>query len=184
MARYTNSQDSLVDFFNNDLKILQILYKAQAEFNRNNFDQVIELLEPILNNSYIIPRDKLYIIDILASIVINYGEMKYLDKADKWSFQAMGLASDIKTIQGTRGAILIELGRYSEGKEMLLPLTEAGNEAIDILTFPVKSLLQGANPDRDRVVLTNLATVLECQLVFCFGVLGSRQDEQQLQQPN
>ncbi len=28
-----------------------------------------------------------------------------------------------------------------------------------ILTFPVKSLLQAANPHRGRVILTNLATV-------------------------
>ena len=32
-------------------------------------------------------------------------------------------------------------------------------QRILILTFPVKSLLQAANPHRGRVILTNLATV-------------------------
>ncbi|WP_414753425.1 site-2 protease family protein [Anabaena sp. CCY 9910] len=132
LDRYTNTQHSSGDLFNNSLITLQILYKAQAEFNKHNFSQVIDLLEPILDYPDILTRDKLYIIDILASIVINHGDKKYLDKANNWSVQAMELASDIKTIQGTRGAILVELGRYNEGKEMLLPLTAAGNEAIDI----------------------------------------------------
>ncbi|MBD2536815.1 hypothetical protein H6G97_49335 [Nostoc flagelliforme FACHB-838] len=59
------------------------------------------------------------------------------------------------------------------------------------LTFPVKSLLQATNPHKDRVILTNLATVPGYQLVFCFDVLGSRQDERclrraapTLRQPN
>ena len=52
------------------------------------------------------------------------------------------------------------------------------------LTFPVKSLWQASNPHRGRVILTSLATRLGCQWVFDFGVLGSRQGEQQLPQPN
>ncbi|WP_392535959.1 M50 family metallopeptidase [Nostoc sp. C117] len=133
LARYTiNKNDSSIDFFNNDLKTLQILYEAQVEFDKRNFNQAIKLLEPIVINERLIVRDKLYILDILVSIVIEHEQMKYLQKADTWSLQALTLAGDIKTIQGTRGAILIELGRYSEGKQMLLPLTEAGNDLIDI----------------------------------------------------
>ncbi|MDM9384339.1 M50 family metallopeptidase [Chlorogloeopsis sp. ULAP01] len=134
LSRYTSKQDnSSNQFFNNDLKSLQLLFKAQAQINRQNFDDAVELLELLLNNSHFITRDKIYIIDILASIVINHGENKYLQKADKWSGEALLLANDIKTVQGTRGSILIELGRYNEGKEMLLPLTEAGNDTIDIV---------------------------------------------------
>lgn len=133
LARYTiNKNDSAIHFFNNDLKTLQILYEAQVQFETRNFDQTIKLLEPILITDKLIVRDKLYILDILVSIVIDHEQMKYLEKADRWSAQALDLAGDIKTIQGTRGAILIELGRYSEGKQMLLPLTEPGNDIIDI----------------------------------------------------
>ncbi|MFN6513412.1 MAG: site-2 protease family protein [Nostoc sp. CreGUA01] len=133
LDRYTiNKNDSSIIFFNNDLKTLQILYEAQVEFDKRNFNQAIKLLEQIVINEQMIVRDKLYILDILVSIVIEYEQMKYLEKADTWSLQALALAGDIKTIQGSRGAILIELGRYSEGKQMLLPLTEAGNDLIDI----------------------------------------------------
>ncbi|BAT53666.1 hypothetical protein NOS3756_26270 [Nostoc sp. NIES-3756] len=133
LDRYANGKESAQDLFNNDLKVLHILYKAEAELTKRNFAQAINLLEQILNYPGLLNRDKLYIIDILASTVINYGETKYLHQADKWSAQAIVLAGDIKTIQGTRGAILVELGRYNEGKEMLLPLTEEGNELIDIV---------------------------------------------------
>lgn len=133
LARYTNNKkDSLSDFFNNDLKTLQILYEAQVEFEKRNFEGTIKLLEPIVINDRLLVRDKLYILDILVSIVIDREQMEYLQQADIWSAQALALAGNIKTIQGTRGAILIELGRYSEGKQMLLPLTEAGNDLIDI----------------------------------------------------
>ncbi|MBV8886495.1 MAG: hypothetical protein JO235_21215 [Chroococcidiopsidaceae cyanobacterium CP_BM_RX_35] len=90
------------------------------------------MLEPFLSYSYIKRIDKVYIIELLTSIVINFAEKKYLQKADQWSNQALLLANDVKTVRGTRGAILIELGRYSEGKEMLLPLTEADNDSTDI----------------------------------------------------
>jgi hypothetical protein len=133
LTRYTNNQNTCSsNLLNNDLKAIQKFFQAHAAFNRKSFDEVIELLEPMLYDNNIITRDKVYIIDTLASIVINYGETKYLVQADSWSAQGLALAGDIKTIQGTRGSILIELGRYHEGKEMLLPLTEAGNEAIDI----------------------------------------------------
>ncbi|MDZ7968654.1 MAG: M50 family metallopeptidase [Nostoc sp. DedSLP03] len=133
LTRYTiNKNDSLIGFFNNDLKILQMLYEAQVEFEKRNFSRVIELLEAIVIKDCLIVRDKLYILDILVSIVIEHEQIQYLQKADTWSAQALALAGDIKTIQGSRGAILIELGRYSEGKQMLLPLTKAGNDFIDI----------------------------------------------------
>lgn len=133
LARYSiNEDDSSIDFFNNDLKTLQILYKAQAELHKCNFNQTIKLLEQILVNDNLIIRDKLYVLDILISVVIDHEQIQYLQKADIWSAQALALAGEIKTIQGTRGAILIELGRYSEGKEMLLPLTAVDNDAIDI----------------------------------------------------
>ncbi|AUT03357.1 hypothetical protein CLI64_24695 [Nostoc sp. CENA543] len=133
LARYTkNGDDAANEFFNNDLKTLHILYKAMAELQKRNFDQAMQLFEQILMNDHLIIRDQLYILDILVTFVIDHEQTQYLQKADKWSAQALSLASDIKTIQGTRGAILIELGRYSEGKEMLLPLTEEGNDLTDM----------------------------------------------------
>jgi predicted Zn-dependent protease len=60
------------------------------------------------------------------------GYKEYLNEADKWSQEAIELASQSQTLKGTRGAILIELGRYDEGKQLLLPLTEPENEDLDI----------------------------------------------------
>jgi tetratricopeptide (TPR) repeat protein len=132
LSRYQTKYDRDRIFFNNDLRTLNTIFEAKTKIDQRNFNQAIELLEPILHSPNFIMRDKIYLFDILASIVINHGEIKYLQKADEWSDQALSLDKDIKTLQGTRGAILIELGRYDEGKKMLLPLTERGNEPVDI----------------------------------------------------
>jgi hypothetical protein len=44
----------------------------------------------------------------------------------------MKLAGYSKTIQGTRGVILVELGKYEEGKQNLFPLTRPDNDPVDI----------------------------------------------------
>ena len=73
-----------------------------------------------------------------------------------------------------RVVMLIEAGTHLIVDALMCPYR------IGDLTFPVKSLLQAASPHRGRVILTNLATVPGYQLVFCFDVLGSRQDERYL----
>lgn len=124
LDRYTSKQDKFTNtIFNNSIETLHQLFKADALLNQQKFDDAIEILETILDSASCSTREKVYILDLLTSIIINYGETKYLRKADKWSLQALKIAGDIKTVQGTRGAILIELGRYNEGKEILLPLT-------------------------------------------------------------
>ncbi|WP_013325606.1 tetratricopeptide repeat protein [Gloeothece verrucosa] len=132
LARYEASQSTTVTpWFNKDLNKLQILFQAQTEFQQKNFEQAVNLLEQLLKAPELANRERIYLIDLLASIVINYGEKKYLSKAERWSAEALSLDNDIKTLQGTRGSILIELGKYQEGKEMLLPLTERENDAVD-----------------------------------------------------
>jgi hypothetical protein len=44
---------------------------------------------------------------------------------DAWSQEALRLGPDIATLRGSRGAVLVELGRYQEGKALLLPLVGA-----------------------------------------------------------
>jgi len=44
---------------------------------------------------------------------------------DAWSRQALQLGPDIATLRGSRGAVLVELGRCQEGKALLIPLVGA-----------------------------------------------------------
>ncbi len=45
------------------------------------------------------------------------------------------------------------------------------------LTFPVKSLLQAANPHKNRAILTNPSTVPEYQWVYYVDVLSNPLNE-------
>jgi hypothetical protein len=49
-----------------------------------------------------------------------------------WLRDVMKFAGYTNSIQVTRGGILIELGKYEAGKQILVPLTETGNHPIDI----------------------------------------------------
>ena len=64
------------------------------------------------------------------------------------------------------------------------PTSVPSKAAIIFLTFPVKCLLQAASPHRGHVILTSHARVPGYRWVFYFDVLGSRQDAQQIPQPN
>jgi tetratricopeptide (TPR) repeat protein len=118
--------------FKNDIRALELFVKAEIKLAYRRFDEAIALLDQLLNPENASDAEKAYILDTLASIVINHGQKQYLAQADRWSQEALKLAGHSKTIQGTRGAILIELGQYEEGKQTLFPLTELDNDPLDI----------------------------------------------------
>ncbi|MBD1911174.1 MULTISPECIES: M50 family metallopeptidase [unclassified Leptolyngbya] len=118
-------------FLGGDPNRLQLLIDAQVAVLYEHYDEAVKLLEQLLELGSLDKIEIAYILDTLLSIVINNGQMQYLTQADHWSERAIKAAGHSKTIQGTRGAILAELGRYAEAKKMLLPLTEPGQEAID-----------------------------------------------------
>jgi hypothetical protein len=132
VSRIAGDRADLQIVFKNNLRILQLLEKAKTELAYRHFDETIIILNRVLNNENIADSERAYILDTLASIVINHRQKQYLTQADGWSQEALRLAGYSKTIQGTRGAILIELGKYEEGKQMLFPLTEPDNDPIDI----------------------------------------------------
>jgi predicted Zn-dependent protease len=77
--------------------------------------------------------ESVYLLDILISIVLIHGQIQYLKQAEIWSKKAFELASHSRTIQGSRGGILVELGEFDEAKRILLPLIAPENEPIDKL---------------------------------------------------
>jgi len=118
--------------FKNDIRTLELFLKAEIELAYRHFDKAIALINKLLNAENASEAERVYLLDLLASVVIILGQKQYLTQADRWSQEAIKLAGYSKTIQGTRGAILVELGKYEEGKQMLLPLTKPGSNPIDI----------------------------------------------------
>lgn len=132
IARIAGDRAEPQIFFKNDIKTLGLFVKAETELAYRHFDEAITLLNQLLNAENAFDLERAYLLNLLASIVISHGQKQYLTRADGWSQEAMKLASHSKAIQGTRGAILVELGRHEEGKQILLPLTKPGNDPIDI----------------------------------------------------
>src|SRR5262245_30226031 len=132
LARIAGDQAEPKPLFNNDKKTLELFVKAETELAYRHFDEAIALWNQLLNAENASGIERAYLLEMLASIVINHGQKQYLTQADGWTQEAMKLAGFSKTIQGTRGAILVELGKYEEGKQMLFPLTAPDNDPIDI----------------------------------------------------
>lgn len=61
-------------------------------------------------------------LDALVTSALIYRDSALQARLDAWSQEALRLAPDIATLRGSRGAVLVELGRYDEGKALLLPL--------------------------------------------------------------
>lgn len=58
-------------------------------------------------------------------------ELQRLDLADRFSAEAIRLAPQLVTIQGTRGSVLAELGRLDEAEALLGPVFETANPGIN-----------------------------------------------------
>lgn len=117
--------------FDGDIESCLTLANAELARSENSYDQTIDLFATLLDSRFSSDLEKLYLIDSLCCIVLYHGQRKFLNQADRWSQQAMQIAPTIKTIHGTRGGILVELGDYGAGKTLLLPLTEPDNDPID-----------------------------------------------------
>jgi Peptidase family M50 len=68
-------------------------------------------------------------LDALVTSGLMYPDPSLRTHLDAWSQQALQLGPDIATLRGSRGAVLVALGRYEEGKALLAPLaaSQSGN---------------------------------------------------------
>jgi Peptidase family M50 len=68
--------------------------------------------------------ERLIVLEALVTIGLVTGDLTYRSELDQWSLTAMQLAPMIKTVRGSRGAALVELGRFEEGKSLLLQVAD------------------------------------------------------------
>jgi tetratricopeptide (TPR) repeat protein len=138
LSRYVCDSVMVRPIFNHHLSRLQTLIEAQELINLSEFSKAVELLNRLLKMPGISNLETVYLLDLLICIVAIHGQVQYLSQADIWSQKAMELASQSNTIQantirGSRGGILVELGRFVQAKQLLLPLIEPGNDPLDII---------------------------------------------------
>jgi hypothetical protein len=68
------------------------------------------------------PQEQIWVLDALVTEGITSSDPAARPHLDAWSWQALALGPDRPTLQGSRGAALVELGRHAEGKPLLAPL--------------------------------------------------------------
>lgn len=71
-------------------------------------------------------EEKILALDALVTSGIVSGAPAAHADLDVWSQQALALGPDLPTLRGSRGAVLVELGRCEEGKALLAPLASPG----------------------------------------------------------
>jgi hypothetical protein len=72
-----------------------------------------------LADSKLSPDERCGALDGFATCVLMYGANEFLEEADRYSEELLRLKPDEWTVKGTRGGVLIEIGRIEEGTAML-----------------------------------------------------------------
>jgi hypothetical protein len=78
-------------------------------------------------------EEELIVLDALLTDALLFGDPDLRVQLDEWSLRAVTLAPAIKTLHGTRGSVLVELGHYAEAIPLLEPLTEAEEKPLDVI---------------------------------------------------
>jgi hypothetical protein len=78
-------------------------------------------------------EEVMLVLDALVTEGVIFADPALRPRLDDWSLRALQLGPDLQTLLGSRGAVLVELGRYAEAKAILVPLVAAENsEPFDI----------------------------------------------------
>jgi hypothetical protein len=80
-------------------------------------------------------EDEMLLLDTLLTLGLVTGDEKFRPWLDEWSLRALKLGPEIATLVGTRGAVLVSLGRFQEGKALLSSLSVAQHDASFDATF-------------------------------------------------
>jgi hypothetical protein len=72
-----------------------------------------------LSSDHLLPEEEMLLLDRLMSDGLRYGDDHLRPSLDSWSLRALQLGPNLDTLKGSRGAILVEIGRYAEGKVIL-----------------------------------------------------------------
>ena len=74
-------------------------------------------------------QEEMLVLDALLTYGLVCDDPTLRPKLDEWSLRALALGPHVSTLLSTRGAVLISLGRYEEGKALLSSLPRAGDDA-------------------------------------------------------
>jgi hypothetical protein len=149
LAQYAKGKDPRTIFSPASQRLMMYTYLRRTGYldPDERKDLFWKLLDELAKGE-LSPEEELLVLDHLITDAVITGEPEARHYIDEWSSRAISLGPDIKTLKFSRGAALIELGRYAEGKA----LVEAHAGPDD---RPFDSLLNNAFLARAEVALGN-----------------------------
>jgi Peptidase family M50 len=106
----------------------RVLYQLNRPDRWNDNDARRDFRESLLrelSRDELTREDRMLVLDALASDALTFGDPELRADLDKWSSRALELGPDKLPLLCTRGAVLVELGRYNEGKILLTSVAAA-----------------------------------------------------------
>lgn len=76
-------------------------------------------------------RGRPLVLDHAACLCFIRSGSKWIGLADRFSAEAFQLAPMVATVRGTRGSVLVELGRLDEAEALLLPVFEGSTKGVN-----------------------------------------------------
>jgi hypothetical protein len=76
-------------------------------------------------------EEKIFLLDVLSCLPFMEGLRNCIGNAERWSQQALEIQPENLTLKGTRGSVLVEQGRFEEGKVLLQEVYEKSEADID-----------------------------------------------------
>ena len=74
-------------------------------------------------------QEEMLVLDKLVTDGLLFADPALHTELDQWSLRALQLGPEIRTLVGSRGAVLVETGRYEEGKALLETVAFADDAA-------------------------------------------------------
>ena len=130
-AQGDQTLDATREAFSGELDIFDALEKRQKAIDGKDFDKAANICEAALKTADLRAIERAYLVDLYASLVINHGQMKFRDRAEVLVDEVRKELPSNKTLMGTKGALLVEKGRYESASVFLSPLLAEGNTLID-----------------------------------------------------
>ena len=104
--------------------------QIKAFLRQENQERARSMVESFLNHQPSL-LEKLYLLDQLSCVPFMDGLRGCLPDAETWSEQALRLQPESLTLKGTRGAILVEQGKNSEGEVLLKEVYDKSEADVD-----------------------------------------------------
>jgi tetratricopeptide (TPR) repeat protein len=95
-----------------------LVMRLSLVFKQGHQERVAPLVESFFNGNPPMTV-RIRVLDYLACVPFMEGHRQYLPEADRWSHQLVAFQPQNVTLKGTRGALLVEQGRFDEAEPLL-----------------------------------------------------------------